>query len=255
MTRPAQQILFVAVGLMAATALLLNRLKVAQRLGDPGVKVAAHALYDEHGALAATNAVLLPDRVLDFEGQDTPVTRLELDWLPKDTTHGRRLYRASSGFQVMLLAILMGTDRTSIHKPQQCITGQGFAIEKEEPLVVPVQKPHPYPLPVLRITATREVERPGGEKVRQRALYAYWFVADGELTASHWQRFWRMSRHLVSTGTLQRWAYIGCFAVCAPGQEEATWAQMSPFIAAAVPEFQTATLPPGSGISSGGPGH
>jgi hypothetical protein len=243
MTRSAKLLWFVTVGLMAATALLLQRLKAAQKLGTPGVRVVVENVYDEKGALAATNAVFLPERVLDFASREVPISRLELDWLPKDTTYGRRLYRAPDGTELLLQAILMGTDRTSIHKPQQCITGQGFGIEKEEPIMVPILRPHPYSLPILRITAIRESTRPGGSKVRQRALYAYWFVADHELTADHWQRFWWMSRDLIRTGTLQRWAYIGCLAVCAPGQEEATWARMKEFIAAAVPDFQSATPP------------
>ena len=251
MTRQAKVLLFVTVGLMAATALLLNRLKAAQSLGTPGVQVVAHTLYDETGALAATNAVFFPDRVLAFGSKDVPITRLELDWLPKDTTYGRRLYRAPDGFEMLLVAVLMGTDRTSIHKPQQCLTGQGFGIERQEPLIVPIQKPHPYDLPVLRMTATREVGMPQGAKLRQRAIYAYWFVADHEITADHNQRMWWMSRDLLLSGTLQRWAYIGCFAICLPGQEEAAWARMKEFITAAVPEFQRTTLPPTKPLAAG----
>jgi hypothetical protein len=40
------------------------------------------------------------------------------------------------------------------------------------------------------------------------------------------------------TGVLQRWAYVTCFSVCQPGQEEATFNRMKEFLAAAVPEFQ-----------------
>jgi hypothetical protein len=252
MTRAATYLLCAAVGLMAGTALLLNRLKATQKLGTPGVKVVAHPLYDEKGALAATNAVFLPEQVLGFEGQDVPISRVELDWLPKDTTYGRRLYRAPDGFEVLLLAVLMGTDRTSIHKPQQCLTGQGFGNEKEEPLRIPITKPHPYDLPVLRMTLTRELAVADRGKVRQRAIYAYWFVADDEITADHNQRMWWMSRDLLRSGTLQRWAYIGCFTICLPGQEEAAWARMQVFLAAAVPEFQRATLPPAVSALRGG---
>jgi hypothetical protein len=49
---------------------------------------------------------------------------------------------------------------------------------------------------------------------------------------------WLMTKRLVSTGILQRWAYISCLSICAPGQEDATFERMKTFIAAAVPEFQ-----------------
>jgi len=42
---------------------------------------------------------------------------------------------------------------------------------------------------------------------------------------------------------LQRWAYISCFAVCLPGQEEATFERLKKFIAASVPEFQLTPKP------------
>jgi len=49
---------------------------------------------------------------------------------------------------------------------------------------------------------------------------------------------WWMARELFRTGELQRWAYVLCFAVCLPGQEEVTFERIRKFIAAAVPEFQ-----------------
>ena len=59
-----------------------------------------------------------------------------------------------------------------------------------------------------------------------------------EFTARHWQRMWWMARDLLRTGVLQRWASIGYFASCAPGQEEAAFARLKQFISASAPEFQ-----------------
>ena len=52
---------------------------------------------------------------------------------------------------------------------------------------------------------------------------------------------WWLTRDLLTRGVLQRWAYISYFAVCVPGQEDATFDRMKSLIAASVPEFQ---LPP-----------
>ena len=60
---------------------------------------------------------------------------------------------------------------------------------------------------------------------------------------------------LFRTGVLQRWAMISYFAVCAPGQEEATFERLKKFIAASAPEFQLVprpngqTPPPGAAAS------
>jgi len=233
----------VTLGLMAVTAVLLNRLQAAQKLGQPGVEVVAHKLFDENGDLAATNAVFLPERVLNMEGKDQPITQVELNWLPRDTTYGRRLYEAPDGFTAQLTVVLMGSDRTSIHKPEQCLTGQGLPIDRDEALTIPILDPHAYELPVKKLTATRQSTTATGEKIQQRALYVYWFVADGELTASHNQRMKSMARHLVTRGELQRWAYVSCLAYCPPGHEAAAYARMEELIAAAVPQFQLASGP------------
>ena len=51
---------------------------------------------------------------------------------------------------------------------------------------------------------------------------------------------WWMARDLICTGVLQRWAYISYFALCPPGEEEATFEQMKALIARSMPEFQPA---------------
>jgi hypothetical protein len=187
--------------------------------------------------------VFFPERILNLESKDLPITRVELDWLPKDTTFGRRLYRAPDGFQVQLMAVLMGTDRTSIHKPQQCLTGQGFQIQSEVPIRIAIREPHPYELPALKMTAMRPVTLPNGEKSAIRALYVYWFVAEDEVTADHNQRMASMATSLLTRGILERWAYVSCLAYCQPGEEETTYARMAELIASSVPQFQLATGP------------
>jgi hypothetical protein len=82
-----------------------------------------------------------------------------------------------------------------------------------------------------------------GKQQSLSSVFVYWFVADNQLTAKHGQRMWWMARDLLRTGVLQRWAYVTYFSVCAPGQEEATYARMCEFIAAAVPEFQLTPAP------------
>ncbi len=219
--------------------------RTIQKLGEPGVKVVDEPIYDEKGNRAATNSAFLPERVLDYSSELVPITRLELGWLPKDTTYGRRYYRSPDGLEMLISVVLMGADRTSIHKPQYCLPGQGWNINSSESGItsVRIERPQPYDLPVMKLMTTASRDKPDGQKTVVRGIYVYWFVADGELTADHVQRTWWMARDLVCTGRLQRWAYVGCFATCLPGQEEPTFVRMKQFIAAAVPEFQSASGP------------
>ncbi len=79
-----------------------------------------------------------------------------------------------------------------------------------------------------------------------RGVYIYWFVADGKLATHHLDRMWMMTKGRLSEGVLQRWAYVTYFAICNPGDEDATFDKMAKFIAESVPQFQTTTGPPKS---------
>ena len=98
-----------------------------------------------------------------------------------------------------------------------------------------MEQPSVYELPVVKLIVTKEVNA-NGRSLMVRGVYVYWYVADGEVSASMSgaQRMWWMARDLARSGVLQRWAYITCFSVCYPGQEEATFERMKSFIAASL---------------------
>jgi hypothetical protein len=243
MNRQSKIAFIVALALIASTAVALSRLQAMQRLGSPGVKLIEQPVYHEDGRVIGTHSVALPERVLNYESREQPIAHVVWNWLPKDTTYGQRLYSAPDGFQTLVNAVLMGKDRTSIHDPKYCLAGQGYQTVKAEFDSVPIPHPHPYSLPVFKWTIQREVTTQSGDKALQSALFVFWFVADGQLTANHKERMWWMARDLLARGTLQRWAYITCISPCAPGQEDATYARMRQWIAAAVPQFQLAAGP------------
>lgn len=223
-----------AVALIAGGAGVLLRLKANQKLGNPGLKV---------GRIPEMTAdtVLLPERILDMTSTVITNFQAEQQILPKDTTYAKRLYRAPDGFETFTSVVLMGTDRTSIHRPEFCLTGQGWSIDGQETIEIPITRPHAYVLPVRKFTASRQLQMRDGSKATARGIYLFWFVAENDLTAIHGGRMWSMARELLTTGTLQRWAYVSYFTVCPPAQEAAALERMKQAIAAAVPEFQLTT--------------
>jgi hypothetical protein len=234
MSRQTSTLLVVTLALIGGTAGLLAQLSAHQKLGVAGVKT--HAVPN-----SVRLQVDLPERVLDYQSEALEPDDLTLGTLPADTSFGQRAYSAPDGFGVVMNVVLMGTDRTSLHKPQFCLEGQGFHIDpaKSEETTVHVDKPVGYELPVVKLVANQEFTQEGQPRVRT-GVYVYWYVADGALSASvsGFQRMWWMSKELMRTGVLQRWAYVSCFAVCAPGQEGVVFERMKTFITAAVPEFQ-----------------
>jgi len=232
--------------LIGSTAVFLGSAQSHRRLGPPGLKLVSQPVYDSQSNIIGTTTVDLPVTVLDYQSRPTPVTTMELDWLPKDTTYGRRQYEAPNRSPIVISVVLMGTDRGSIHKPQMCLVGQGWKIERSDLESVPIAQPHAYELPVMRLTASKTVKLSNGNEVVLRSLYVYWFAAENSLTARHGERMWWMAKELIRTGTLQRWAYVACWSQCVPGQEGPAFQRMKEFIAAAVPQFQLAVGPPGA---------
>jgi hypothetical protein len=226
-------LLVVALALMAGTAGALTWLRANQKLGRPGIKavpIPGSVMVDIH----------LPEQVLDFSSTNMPEPQVVIDYLPKDTSYAGRLYTATNGLQINNTVILMGADRTSIHKPDYCLPGQGWTIVARAVTNITVAGAHPYQLPVAKWTVSNVFETPDGQKQQISGLYVFWFVADGQQTADNYQRMWWLGRDLLRSGVLQRWAYIAYFAPCLPGQEDAAFAQVQELIAHAVPEFQVA---------------
>jgi hypothetical protein len=234
MNRQKWIILAIALVLMAGAAGVLARYAHNHRLGEPGIRTSpipgSQRLQLE-----------LPAQVLDYESRTQAVDQLTLDSLPQDTSFGCRVYTAPDGFQIILNIVLMGTDRTSLHKPQFCLESQGWHIDHNASAEtqVRIDQARPYDLPVVKLISTKEVELEG-RKAAYRGVYVYWFVADGAMSAtkSGYQRMWWMARELLRTGVLQRWAYVSCFSVCPPGQEDAAFQRIKAFVAAAAPQFQ-----------------
>lgn len=229
---------FLTLALIGGTAALLPRLQARQKFGKPGVRLATQPVFDEDGKVARTNNVELPATVLDYQSRLLPITKIELTTLPPDTIFGRRQYRAQDGFETAISVVVMGTDRTSIHKAQICLPAQGWSIERTELLHVSVTEPQPYELPVTRLIIVKKMKQADGREVNVRAVYVYWFVSENKITAGHGVRMWELAWDLFRTGVLQRWAYVTCLSTCEPGAEEIFFERMKQLIAASVPQFQ-----------------
>ncbi len=227
-------ILAIALVFMAGTAGALVWLKANQRLGEPGIRATPLP-----GKVAMK--LELPKYAAGFDSTNEPESNVVLDWLPKDTSFAQRRYFAPDGFWVNANIILMGADRTSIHRPEFCMPGQGWHIDKQSAVQLPIAGPDPYELSVNRWQVSNAIQAQNGQKVPVSGLYVFWYVAHDKETASHDEMMASMMRHLLRTGELQRWAYVSYFAICAPGQEDATFERMKKLIVASVPDYQ---LPP-----------
>jgi hypothetical protein len=226
-------LLAMTLALISTAAAALHHIKTHQRLGVPGIKATPIPG-------STVMQIALPERVLDFASTNLPMDEITTNMLPKDTSFAHRLYLAPDNFWAVGSIVMMGKDRTSIHKPEYCLPGQGMTIDAKTNVNISIGGAHPFELTVARWSLTRPQEGRHG-------LYVFWFVADHEVTTSHWQRIAWLVRDLLQQGVLQRWAYISYYTECAPGQEAETFDRVQKLIAASVPEFQ---LPPAAAGSA-----
>jgi hypothetical protein len=225
-------LLFVALVLMAGTAFALTWFRANQKLGQPGI-------IAEKIPGSVMMKINLPESVPGFTSTNVPEPQVVLNYLPPDTSYAERTYLAPDGFQVQGTIILMGADRTSIHKPDYCLPGQGWTINEKNVVNFPITTgPENFQLPVAKWVVANSYQTPDGQRHDVRGIYVFWFVANGEQTPDNYRRMWWLGRDLLRTGVLQRWAYISYFAVCAPGQEDAAFERMKNLIVHSVPEFQ-----------------
>jgi exosortase len=227
-----------AAGVVAATAAswaALGHVHSAMHIGPPGVRVGAGEIRNETGAVVRTNAVLLPEFVADYVSHPVPVSDTDLAYLPADTTFGRRSYvRADQSFGAVTQVVLMGSDRTSIHRPEYCLTGAGWTVEKSSPCTIPLKDGK-------TLQATRlDLRRPPGDPSMppDSAVYVYWYVAGGLRAQDMVRCQWSMIRSLILKSEMQRWAYVSFLAMGAPGAEDDTFSGLSRLVAAALPGIE-----------------
>jgi len=228
--------------LIGVTVMLIYHMKSQQRLGEAGVKTRPIA-----GSLRLE--VLMPETLPGYTSEVLTNSESVLErQLPRDSSFRSRIYTGEDKSQIEMTSVLMGSDRTSIHSPYICLTGQGWEIDSEHTTVEPIhlERPHPYDLPVNKMLATKQTTGADGKPQAIRGIYIYWYVDGNHFTPDSklWMGWW-MPRDLLLHGLLERWAYISVFEPCLPGQEEATYVGMKKLIASAVPEFQL--VPKGGG--------
>ncbi|MDR0993479.1 MAG: EpsI family protein [Verrucomicrobiota bacterium] len=128
--------------------------------------------------------------------------------LPADTGLVRSYYaRPGNTDGIHATIVLSGDDRSSIHRPQVCMTANGYEIMDERTIVIPLAS-REEPLEVMVMDMDRAYTDESGRTAYHTIYYAYWFVGKGRETASHVQRMAWMAIDRILYGVSHRWAYI-----------------------------------------------
>ena len=217
------------VVLAAGEMFFLQHLSSLPPRGRTGVTVAADG----------RNPVELPAFLgTEWVGRRAAVTEVEREILPPDTGFARKLYVAVADprRQVFVSIVLSGRDRTSIHRPEICLVGQGWTITDatEHRFDLSGRSAAMFSATVLRVR--REVATPRG-RVMVPQLVVYWFVGGDAVVATHWQRLALDAWNRVMHARTDRWAYVLVQTDASDG-EAAALSRMQAVLNETLPVFQ-----------------
>jgi hypothetical protein len=148
----------------------------------------------------------LPDEINGYVGKSTPPSEAERKSLPPDTSFETKVYDLRNGNQMTFNIVLSGEDRSSIHRPEICLPGQGWTITSSQ--VRPISLSEGRVLEVMDLGLEQEHEMDNGEKRTIRAHYYYWFVGKDVTTPKHLTRVLITSFDNIFENLNHRWAYI-----------------------------------------------
>ncbi len=203
---------------------LIERLELLGRSAQAGVPLATDGL----------NPLELPKYIgTDWLGRDAEVTTVERDMLPEDTGYSRRMYVSldDQREQVFVSVVLSGQDRSSIHRPELCLVGQGWSIAGQMPIEIGEG------IPATLLDLRREAVTPTGQRVQVTSLFAYWFVGRDRLVRSTWKRMAYTALNRLKLRP-DRWAYVVVQTAVLPGEsEEQTLARMQSVVSPLAPQL------------------
>lgn len=157
--------------------------------------------------------------------------------LPADTQLIKRRYLKPGEPPIYVAVVISGKDRLSLHRPQNCLPGQGYTIVGDREIAAKTGEPTGIGLCVLNL----ERRTPGApESIRpEQSCYAYVYLAGDRKTSSQLQMMVWMAWDRLIHNEAHRWAYLSIASDRAretPGYDEARLAsfaeQLYPLIAA-----------------------
>ena len=124
--------------------------------------------------------------------------------LPKDTVSLKKVYTSADKNTYNVSIILAGTDRRSIHRPQNCLPAQGFRIDNSRRLSIPIEGTEPIKVQLL------EIRQPSTQRNHkdERYLYTYWYAGPDYDTSSQATFYFSLARARLFHNIAERWALV-----------------------------------------------
>jgi len=161
----------------------------------------------EHGELVLVDDTSAAAPCPECGGALHPLSIFERSVLPQDTRADKRQFNEDASFAALQVAIVFsGRDRSSIHRPEVCLVGEGSEIVGSRRRSIEMPGRAPLEVQVVDVQITRR--QPDGSVVSGRTFFAYWFTGRGHETPSHLVRMFWMAWDRVVHNRVYPWAYI-----------------------------------------------
>jgi hypothetical protein len=177
------------------------------------------------GGQEAGVVMTLPTRVAGFVGIPGEPSKVEKAILPTDTEFAKMTYATATNDPAerdlaYVSVVLAGAESRSIHRPEVCLTGQGWTIAGST--IVPVEIVPGRTLLVKDLSLEGSFADKQGKTSLVKAHYVYWFVGRDFNTPSHFERLWHSTWDAVLHNINHRWAYVAVMAHVTDGMAPAT---------------------------------
>jgi len=215
--------------LLAVTSLLLATTVRVDTFDRPGVSLmlpgeigewaGRRELYchaEACGALHRFAETNIPGSCPDCGGPLKAMSRVEQDVLGVDTEFVKSLYTHPSGSEAHMTLVLSNRQRNSIHRPQRCLTAQGFTIVRDH--LMNVESDSGRGPQMMALDITRPLRAGPGAPIWE-GTFLYWFVGQGRQTPHHGTRMFWLAWDRIVHHIGHRWAYVS-IQTSEPGDSE-----------------------------------
>lgn len=182
-------------------------------VGLTGLTVLLCSMFPNAATDPQTGMVMkLPDEIPGHVGVVREVSEEERVWLPSDTQMLKRSYfpkgaeSKSEAFMksIAVTLILSGADQRSLHRPEVCLDGQGWAIVDQP---IEVLQVNGKPLKVKNLYLERSQVQDDKSLKKIKAHYVYWWVGSHVNTADTAKRALISAKENIFYNRNTRWGY------------------------------------------------
>lgn len=166
---------------------------------------------------------------------------IERRLLPAGTEIVRAFYRDSKGSSFFVSVVIGGRDRMSLHRPENCLPGQGLSIRGNRLLDTPLNDDRTLHTRLLDVR--RQV---GGSDAAVFSHFTYWYIAPGRETPSQWRLYAWMAADRLIHARMDRWAYVAVAHDYNPLHEKESLEKLREFLANLRPLIIEPTAIPGA---------